>query len=1181
MRRLLKIFLWVLILAPTLLLAVVLVLTGTHVGTRWLISLADSTLPGELTVSDSRGNLITGVTLENIHYIAPDATIHVESLNLNWRLRRLIMRGVVSVEQLAFQGVDITLPATKPEQPQQPFAVPEWSTPLALELDNVRLQRLTVVQGDAIQKINRAEFAGRLVGNRIKIDRFEFDHAMATATANGSFVFAPPFKTQLNIAWELRQPMPEPLVGSGSFKGDLGQLTIKHVVQTPAELRIHGVVGLLSDTPQLDVTAQWQRLTWPVAGFTPMEQLGIIVSPGGNLQATGSVNDYRLQLQTTVEAERLPPVDIALTATGSREQLQLQNLQLQAQGGTLDTQGRVQWLPKLAADLRLQGHDLPVEQWLPESTLPQNWPESTLDRMQLDADVEAQIISGQPRVAVTLRQLAGVVGKKELRASGDFSLSPQAVAIKQLQLAVGKNQLSASGRLNDTVQLDLRIDAPTLENTLPELRGAISGMATISGNRKEPKVKVDLHASNLGFGQREVGDLTLRGDLDPQGKNTSNLSLKIKNLMLGEQNIPSMVLRGNGKPSAHRVDVALEHPAGNLTLALGGAWSGQEWQGQLLRSEIAPAKFPAWQQHNAAELAMSAQRVQLDRPCWRQQNSEFCLAADVNFANRFQASGKLTGFDLQSLSAFLPQGVTLLGEANAEFTVQGNLESDVPQVTLNLNYTQPEMILRYQSAEPEQELVETRFNALKLQASGDAKQVAVIATMAGEHTGETHMELTLTQLFEDSAALSGSLNTQIETLDFLSGLHTGIGKIGGAVLFDAKANGPLRQPQVQAQLQWREGILQLPRLGLELDSVGVTAALTEHSNSDGSEPAATGFELNGTAHSGEGQIHITGSGNFLNIKQWQINGALEGKHFQIIHLPDTDVVVSPDITFSAQPELFRLRGDLTVPHTRIALKELPKSAVNTSSDAVVHRTDGKQAKQPPLAVDAELNLQLGQAVHLTGFGLVTRLTGSLTLSLRPDGTMLANGVLNLVDGEFLAHGQKLVVERGTLVYSGPLDNPALDVCAVRKVGDVKVGLLIRGQAKSPETTVFSEPPMAEAEALAYLLLGRPLSQAGQGDGQMLQSAAIALGLKQVLPIAQQISAALGLDELTVEGDDTESTAIAAGQRLGEKLYLKYSYGVFSRIGALIVEYRINKNLSLETRSGEAQSIDLIYSVEKE
>ena len=123
--------------------------------------------------------------------------------------------------------------------------------------------------------------------------------------------------------------------------------------------------------------------------------------------------------------------------------------------------------------------------------------------------------------------------------------------------------------------------------------------------------------------------------------------------------------------------------------------------------------------------------------------------------------------------------------------------------------------------------------------------------------------------------------------------------------------------------------------------------------------------------------------------------------------------------------------------------------------------------------------------------------------------------------------------------------------------------------------------MSEADALSYLLLGRPLSGTGEEETATLESAAVAMGLQQALPAIQRFGATLGLDELSIQTTAQDSGALTAGKYLSPRLYVRYSYGLFSRIGGLLVRFGFSDKLSVEARSGDEDSVDLLYTVERD
>ena len=123
--------------------------------------------------------------------------------------------------------------------------------------------------------------------------------------------------------------------------------------------------------------------------------------------------------------------------------------------------------------------------------------------------------------------------------------------------------------------------------------------------------------------------------------------------------------------------------------------------------------------------------------------------------------------------------------------------------------------------------------------------------------------------------------------------------------------------------------------------------------------------------------------------------------------------------------------------------------------------------------------------------------------------------------------------------------------------------------------------MSEADAISYLISGRPMQSTNATDRSAIAGAALSLGAAQTSPLTQKVGSAVTLDELGVEGGTFDETQVVAGKQLGSDLYVRFAYGLFNRIGTVLARYKIGRNLSIEAASGEDQSLDLIYSVERD
>jgi translocation and assembly module TamB len=263
-------------------------------------------------------------------------------------------------------------------------------------------------------------------------------------------------------------------------------------------------------------------------------------------------------------------------------------------------------------------------------------------------------------------------------------------------------------------------------------------------------------------------------------------------------------------------------------------------------------------------------------------------------------------------------------------------------------------------------------------------------------------------------------------------------------------------------------------------------------------------------------------------------------------------------------------------HARVAGRE---EAWSTNFDLHVAPVDGSGA---PRNLTARVRVVLGDAVTFEGFGLETRLTGAVDAVTGGGGNRL-DGKIELQDASYSAYGQELAVERGRFIFTGSPSNPDVDLRAVRGShdGSVRAFLSVTGALSKPNSRVYSEPSLPEAEALAYLLTGRGLDQASSGEGVNIASAALALGMSKGDPLLQDLGDRFGLDDLTIEGGagGLEDSSLLLGKYLNPDLYLGYSQGLFNAEGAVLLRLRLGERVELESRSGGEQSVDLYYRYE--
>ena len=226
----------------------------------------------------------------------------------------------------------------------------------------------------------------------------------------------------------------------------------------------------------------------------------------------------------------------------------------------------------------------------------------------------------------------------------------------------------------------------------------------------------------------------------------------------------------------------------------------------------------------------------------------------------------------------------------------------------------------------------------------------------------------------------------------------------------------------------------------------------------------------------------------------------------------------------------------------------------------------------PLAVKMDIDVEVGQdRLRFSGFGLTADLAGYLHIGDNLD----ARGELQLKNGRYRAYGQRLTIRRAELLFTGVISQPFLNIEAIRRIDaeNVIAGLRITGSAEQPRIDVFSEPAMSQEQALAYLVLGRPLG-ADTGDSNLLAQAALGLGLAGSSSITGGLAQRLGIQHFQL--DTGVGTSVVATGRLTERLALRYGVGVFEPSNTIALRYQLTRRIFLEAASGLASSLDLFY-----
>jgi translocation and assembly module TamB len=479
------------------------------------------------------------------------------------------------------------------------------------------------------------------------------------------------------------------------------------------------------------------------------------------------------------------------------------------------------------------------------------------------------------------------------------------------------------------------------------------------------------------------------------------------------------------------------------------------------------------------------------------------------------------------------------------------------------------------------------------------------------------------QMQQDKLHLTGTmqgivsaprLQTHIPQVAVFANKLPNLKSIKGELFVDVTINKVLSKPELSGAVILQNASVDLPDLGLHIQAINIKAQ-GDHQH---------GIRWQGHARSGTGEMQLTGLTQFT--PQLITTLRLQAQNILVMNTPEYQINATPDLTLKLTAQKLDLTGNVLIPKALFKIGNPETHALGLSNDVVF--IDKKKSAAPALQLplQTDITLTLGDDVQLYYQNLKTTLRGDLHLIDQPDHPTLATGQINLINGEYVYYGQKLIISAGSHInYAGnAIDNPNLNIQATRSVmalpstapqsntvttsqaqlatstllfnqpSKVTVGVNVQGNAQHPVISLFANPSILnQVDTLSYLVTGQAANQLNASNAQLLFSAANSLnpGAGKIESLMDKVQKATGLTKFSVESTNivnpatnslVQNTSVVLGKTLTPKMYITYSVGLLQPINILQLNYILNKYLTLQTSSSTfANGLDLLYKIEKE
>ncbi len=702
------------------------------------------------------------------------------------------------------------------------------------------------------------------------------------------------------------------------------------------------------------------------------------------------------------------------------------------------------------------------------------------------------------------------------------------------------------------------------------------------------------------------------------------MDLVANKLRIDQESFKTINIVGEGSLLNHKLNASIRNDRfGKLDFEMTGKMLETEWAGQLQTMAIKIKKVPKWWLSSRQSIKISPDKIDVQPLCFTTRSNQTAIidqstlvAEDAKAGAPFYINAspvKITNYPLQTINQNPRSPIRILHAP--EMCIDLNwqqarglaLNIDVNAVPLRQFYSlfKPEVFfagvmdgyVRIKS--PQLDLastqgdfqLETREAELRYQYEGGVTEVypwrfASIASRLEQQnlssilkmdwTGFGTIDIENQWSLDNLQTIKGKLQAAFHNLEPLETLLPFADNVKGQLNADLQWQGNLVQPQMSGAIKLEQASARIPKLGVSLDKVGFVISANNSSE----------INIDLSAVSGKGQLNL--QGKLINPLQqdWLLNADLNGKDFQIINLPSMKASLNPSINLTANSQIIKLTGEAEVPNLTANIKTLPQSTVQVSDDVVLIDEKNSELIQSKAGIPfrANLRLKLGDQVKFSGFGLDSQLTGDVKLIKEPLRPWLTNGFVAVKEGSYQAYGQTLTIERGRLIFQGDYENPGLDINAYRNIDDLentKVILQISGSLQRPKARVFSEPPSSDSDAMMMLLTGKPLSEASKSDASMLITALGGMGVERSQGITQEVAQFFGVDEVSIKSEKgIDQSQLWVGKYVTPKILVRYVVGLFDQAFSLGVVYRLTDRVRIEAESGETQSLDMIYRIER-
>lgn len=891
-----------------------------------------------------------------------------------------------------------------------------------------------------------------------------------------------------------------------------------------------------------------------------------------------------------VQAEANTPYAVDLKLGGNLQQLQFST------AGIISKQARQHALllddtdvdsahhiarATVSGTLGLEG-DMPLNLQAQLLSADQNVPNQPISTLNLGMQLKGTL-SPEPKLSANLQAQDSYWRGEPLKLDASANLIGKAIQQISLNAALKNNSMSADGSLGigaDPLVWQAKFDdISAFDSTLA---GKLNAQGKLLQLGDQFQLTMDWLGERLLVADSkqiantlQISKLTGTADINTGQDAKLNVDLKLEEASLNKSERFNSLLTLRGSPAQHQFELkatAIDERLSNQQLLIGIAGSMR-----VDGSWLATLNTLSYQGEKPIKLVQDASLQYDAEGGFQLKNLALQLSQGRLYIDQlqtgngqFSSQGRIASIGLEALPSAII-GLPSNMEGNPVFSGVWDIHAaDQANGNASLKLESGDLTFTTADGSTKSLGLSSLLANLLIEENNISFSSEASGTELGKLSAKLNTKLSQTSsglAISNDAPLNISASAMLNTLLWLP-MPASMGDVtmDGQLTLSLEGSGTVAKPNLNGTVMGNQLSLTIPSEGVNLSNGLLNAKF------DNDQLLIKQAKFQG----GDGFLTATGAMRFAGGEP-ELSLKWQAENFTAASRTDRLIVIAGEIDTSLSSNLLEVSGQVEIIRGLILLANEDKPSL--SDDVVIIGREIEVAENPLLIKVTALKIGIGNNGQfvLRGRGLDSTLIGRITLNGLPNQALRAEGSI-LAAGTYMAYGQVLMIERGQLNFSGPVDNPGLNILALRQNMAVRAGVEIRGNVLNPIIKLVSIPEVSDSDKLSWLVLGHGIDRAGQDQFAILSLAAgVLLSQGQSVPLQTRFARAAGLDSFNIGGGSAENTSVRLGKRLASNLYLTYEKEVTGLLNVARLTYDITKRWSIRTQAGSESAVDVLYT----